>query len=199
MQEMNDISACSCEKIIDLENPSIGLDLRLKCKKHTCVHEWRCSLCGRPYNQNTTYEHTYVVGEHLNSAHNITTSRKFMHFVQFGMGRYYLMVNAYMKMANFYVNVPTFIMMFLIPEYDIKDLGKIVVRIRDEYAEYKTKDLDDTDYNSYVSCCVLDYMMRGQYSCSICGGEYDTISKEVCEKHIKSCVASLALLASPTR
>jgi|SRR6185369_900713 len=37
---------------------------------------------------------------------------------------------------------------------------------------------------------INNFIMGENYSCSICGDEYDSISKEICEEHVKLCIAA---------
>jgi hypothetical protein len=82
-----------------------------------------------------------------------------------------------------YVKIPAYMSMLVIPEYDFTNIYDIWIKTIGDGNEKNI-----LDRHKYANMASLEYFLRQLYSCSICGKVYDTVSKEVCEKHIRDCV-----------
>src|SRR6185369_1890009 len=160
-----------------------GLFYSTFCKK-CWINIWSCGLCDDYKSASQSQTHDDRI-RHLHDTHKLPKSTiKFSHtrtgFTWLGIP---LDISddklKYPSLLQF--NVPVFII-FLNPEFDINDIAAMWIKAKDDNCPH-----DYMDGIQNANEITEAYIPTLQYSCCICGMEYEYISKEICEDHIYRC------------
>jgi hypothetical protein len=136
-----------------------------------------CIICG--YKYYTNYRSLKDKIKHLSEKHFISS---FTPGIRYSGDKFYMAVT-YENGPHFRMfNIPAYMSMLFVPEYDLMNLCDLWNETANDCNEEFI-----IDRHEYADTVVKEYILRQSYSCSICGGIYDTISEEIFSAHIKLC------------